>query len=514
MNIKSDRDYIINILEKVQTGKYSVPEFQRDFVWTTRQVIDLFDSIMKGYPIGSLILWQPETAEFKDLTELCGISVLKQPINDKLYVLDGRQRLTALLSALYEGGDYYGSICINLDDDQILNIPSGRIQKPNYLSMGIAFDTYELVGFIDKLRQSKLSEEKKKAYAEKAKLVNRKLLSYELGYISVIGGSIDDAVEMFSRVNSKNTKISADYMLQALAYQPNSDFLFANEISKIKHKLLKFNFDRIDRGLILKCVYNYLDIPFIDGRENMLLTNKSNLPSIMSDVSIDVYKAAEFLYYHCGLIDCKMLPYSYQFVMTSLFFKNNRTPNETQLKKLVKWFFYTTYSGYFTNTSLSVIREDIKMFRDYAMGKTDNPINYLNDPFNLLLPEKIQLGSVRTCAMAATSIINQHISHCAKVTLEVYVLSDTGSKTWGNTFFLTDKDEIELIENFLNSNEAWDDKYSRYALSENIVRLYREGEVEKFLVERKSLMLRQESELLKKLLGNNHDSSLELRSFV
>ena len=72
MNIKSDRDYIINILEKVKSGEYSVPEFQRDFVWTTRQVIDLFDSIIKGYPIGSIILWKPESAEFKELNNIGG----------------------------------------------------------------------------------------------------------------------------------------------------------------------------------------------------------------------------------------------------------------------------------------------------------------------------------------------------------------------------------------------------------------------------------------------------------
>ncbi len=503
MNIKSERDYIINILEKVKAGKYLVPEFQRDFVWSPRQVMDLFDSIMKGYPIGSLILWQPESVEFKNLSELGGISILEHKSNDKLYVLDGRQRLTALLSVLYEGGDYYGSICINLDDGQILNAPMSRMQKPNYLCMGTAFDTYELVGFIDRLRRSNLFEEKKKIYAERAKSVNRKILSYELSYISVMGGSIDDAVEMFSRINSKNTKISIDYMLQALAYQPNSDFLFANEITRIKQKLSKFNFDRIDRGLILKCVYNYLDIPFIDGSEKVLLTNKSKLPPIMNEVSKDVYNAVEFLYKHCGLIDCKMLPYSYQFVMMALFFKNNRTPSEEQLHELVKWFFYTTYSGYFTNTSLAVIREDIKMFRDYAIGKTENPINYSPEVFDMRLPERIQLGSVRSCAMAAISVLNQQISPESTAIFMVWVLPDTGPKTWGNTFFLTNKKDIESIEYFLNSDDAWDDKFSKYALSENIVISYRRGQIDKFLSERKALMLQQESSMLRNLLGVN-----------
>ena len=73
MNIKADRDYIINILEKVRSGKLAIPEFQRDFVWDTKQVVDLFDSIMKGYPIGSLILWQPESIKFKELKQIGGL---------------------------------------------------------------------------------------------------------------------------------------------------------------------------------------------------------------------------------------------------------------------------------------------------------------------------------------------------------------------------------------------------------------------------------------------------------
>ena len=100
MNIKADRDYIINILEKVRSGKLAIPEFQRDFVWDTKQVVDLFDSIMKGYPIGSLILWQPESIKFKELKQIGGLDIQDLDEKNKLYVLDGRQRLTALLGTL------------------------------------------------------------------------------------------------------------------------------------------------------------------------------------------------------------------------------------------------------------------------------------------------------------------------------------------------------------------------------------------------------------------------------
>ncbi|MFK1887577.1 DUF262 domain-containing protein [Bacteroides fragilis] len=59
INIKSEREYLREIYTKINNGKYAIPVFQRDYVWKKEQVLDLFDSISKGYPIGTIILWKP-----------------------------------------------------------------------------------------------------------------------------------------------------------------------------------------------------------------------------------------------------------------------------------------------------------------------------------------------------------------------------------------------------------------------------------------------------------------------
>lgn len=504
MNIKVERDYIYRILDKVKLGEFSIPEFQRDFIWNIQRIIELFDSIIKGYPIGSLILWKPKESQFHELNSIGGVTIEKSNNTDKLYVLDGRQRLTALLGSLSLKGDYYNKICINLEDMQILNIPSGKKSKPHILSLGVAFDSYNLVEYIDSIRQSKLSEEKKLYLIDKAKQVNRILMSYEIGYINVIGGGINDAVEVFSRLNSKTTKISSDYMLQALAYDLNSNFLFANEITKIKNNLAKYNFDNIDRILILRCVYNYLNIPFIDGNEEMILNHKELLPQITQNIAVDIEMAVNFLFKHCGLIDYRMLPYTYQLIMLALFFKNNRSPKPSQIKELVKWFFYTTYSGYFTNTSLSIVRKDIRKFNNYSLGIDQAPIKYEKLKLNQNLPSKLYLGAVRTCGMAAISILKEEGNKNNNSFLVVYVLPNTGEKKWGNTFFLASKSESEDIISYLNSSQIWDNKYSKYALSEYLVHIYREGKIDLFIEQRQKLMLQFEKEYIQSILSQQN----------
>lgn len=47
-----------NILKDVLTGKIGLPDLQRPFVWKNDKVRDLLDSMLKGYPIGYIMLWE------------------------------------------------------------------------------------------------------------------------------------------------------------------------------------------------------------------------------------------------------------------------------------------------------------------------------------------------------------------------------------------------------------------------------------------------------------------------
>ena len=46
-----------DIATYLQNGTYVIPDFQRDFVWDINQSASLLDSWIKGYPLGSFILW-------------------------------------------------------------------------------------------------------------------------------------------------------------------------------------------------------------------------------------------------------------------------------------------------------------------------------------------------------------------------------------------------------------------------------------------------------------------------
>lgn len=89
---------VADILSDVKNGRVGLPDLQRPFVWQDNKIRELLDSMMKGYPIGYIMLWaSPDDYE----------NTVHIGKNEKIYkrpndlVIDGQQRLTALLAAMY-----------------------------------------------------------------------------------------------------------------------------------------------------------------------------------------------------------------------------------------------------------------------------------------------------------------------------------------------------------------------------------------------------------------------------
>ena len=81
----------------IDTGRIKIPRFQRDFVWSKDQTAGLIDSIIKGYPIGTFILWKTKE-ELRHLKNIGNAELPDLPHGEFVqYVLDGQQRITHLL---------------------------------------------------------------------------------------------------------------------------------------------------------------------------------------------------------------------------------------------------------------------------------------------------------------------------------------------------------------------------------------------------------------------------------
>jgi Protein of unknown function DUF262 len=92
----------------IQKRDYLLPAIQREFVWTAEKTVALFDSLMRGYPVGSFLFWRVdevhsqafkffEFMQYFDAQDNKRLKPYEIPLPRTLtVVLDGQQRLTSL----------------------------------------------------------------------------------------------------------------------------------------------------------------------------------------------------------------------------------------------------------------------------------------------------------------------------------------------------------------------------------------------------------------------------------
>ncbi|HVX86388.1 MAG TPA: DUF262 domain-containing protein [Phycisphaerae bacterium] len=162
------------LLERSKSGDGAtilIPDLQRPYVWTPNQVTLLVDSIIRGWPFGTLLMWKAGPDELQriphrqfwqvvDRTDEGNGTVVarKDPPASFHMVLDGQQRLQSLLLAL--GGDGWGFKLEDREWKQELQDIRRRGRSPKYAhwSKGsLCFDTdgflteYERVGNVQSI---------------------------------------------------------------------------------------------------------------------------------------------------------------------------------------------------------------------------------------------------------------------------------------------------------------------------------------------------------------------------
>src|SRR5438105_5257071 len=87
------------LVSMIERGELRLPEMQRRYVWRSTRVRDLLDSLYRGYPSGTILLWDTDEAVPQ---QAFAIKQQNNPYQSTRLLLDGQQRLTSL-SAVIRG---------------------------------------------------------------------------------------------------------------------------------------------------------------------------------------------------------------------------------------------------------------------------------------------------------------------------------------------------------------------------------------------------------------------------
>lgn len=517
ISVKPDTIYLEDLLDDIANGKYKIPIFQRYFVWKSSQMLDLFDSILKGYPIGSLLFWQTKGYKTKD--EI-GPYIIKKEDSDTKYVLDGFQRISTLFGVLMNPKEYKEKnsaelknflIYFDIKENSFSYIRNKKDKNIFSIPLYVIYDNRELFSILRELDREDLTEADKTEYIDNARNLHNILHKYKLPYVEIRGGNIKSAGEIFSRINSKGIDISEDFMLSARSYNVETGFLLSESITEFLNRLNIYNFDNLKRDTILNCISNakgeiYFDVTIEDLLDRKLVPD---LESFTNSAYIHIENAVKFLYKKLFVIDVRLLPYPTQLIFISEYFRLNPNPTIEQCQSLENWFWVTTYSNYFTLYSLSQQRMAYREFCSFAEGNHLDGIYRVNSdvPFNTAkYPDKLNFAGVRPKALQLFYL--KSIMENAKIQdregLKEILISTSAKKDKNPANILLrissefEKDEDKKqINKFIETSSP--EVFNQHFITQKMVDLYKQGKIDDFISEREDYLKLKEKEFVEKM---------------
>ncbi|AUI45581.1 DUF262 domain-containing protein [Phocaeicola vulgatus] len=287
---------IAQAIEHIHRNEYLLPAFQRDFVWSAEQIEKLFDSLMKGYPISSMLFWKVKggtktdfrfykfLSAFIQYHRICNDPIPTDNINDFYAVLDGQQRLTSLYIGLcgsYAYKDYrkrwdyseynfptrhlYFNISRKYTQEEsdrefIFSFVDKNISKENDLFIDKSNEKWFRVGKILALHQdynygidefaedNNIDKESKRLLRLLDNVIHTKL---NINFYEEDEQKPDKAVNIFIRINSGGTALSFSDILMSIAIANCKQMDAKTEINNLVEHVRSKGFN-ISHDFILK----------------------------------------------------------------------------------------------------------------------------------------------------------------------------------------------------------------------------------------------------------------------
>lgn len=345
---------ILELITMVERGEISVPELQREFVWSDNQVKELAESIYKGYPIGLITLYKlPEGFR-----------------NGKYWVLDGQQRLLSLTlifkgrtEVLKEGRPQIKILEIWFDpkNERFEIRPPKKdknwIKLPEVLKIGRRLD-------LEKFLASKNLEPEEKERISALWGIFRedyKVLVHELREDL----DLDDLGNIFVRTNFAGTRVRGSdvYSTMIAIAQP--------ELVKELREFCGSLPIKIDYGVLIRTFVAFLTkgkvklasrvLDQADKLKSELEKNKNSIKNIVDDAKNCIKKAIELLREDMGIMASsdRYLPTENVLPVMAYYIKKRGQLSEEDKKGLLKWFVLASYFRRYSSAAETRLNEDL-----------------------------------------------------------------------------------------------------------------------------------------------------------
>jgi hypothetical protein len=377
---------LTELFGEVRGGRLRVPAFQRGFIWRRDQLLGLFDSIARGYPIGTLLVWTTRQ-RYASRLQVGPISVTGDAPPEPTpvgYVLDGHQRVSALLGALDMSEDEAAAargsaraflVCADLDAAPLSGEVFCTPRRPEVHHLPVRLLLREdnaLNAWIDERRDQTLAgTTDRKTWdrrREAAQNLQRIFAVARIHYLDLKDAPLDEAVNVFIRLNNTATPVRASELFAALSWDPNGfDFAEAADAALKRTP----TFATFGHTPLLRALLATLGVSIYTTDWPKVLTASAKiLPGRMRDIEEAWVRATALINELIGASSGKVVPYALQLVALTVYCHDLGAAPATGHDELKRWLWATSLSGAYTGGGGLNFDEVVRAARELAAGRS------------------------------------------------------------------------------------------------------------------------------------------------
>lgn len=369
---------IDDIIKDIKKGEIKIPKFQRRFLWSSRQALDLLDSISNNYPIGSLLLWKTldKLKVERDIGDF--LFPKTDDITPTSYVLDGQQRITVIYSCLGAISEDDGfAAAFDLEKNEFIEYTKStdpdKLHQltlfPDYhiLPLRVIYDTSKWLDFRTGLR----NHPKHGELAKRADQLFQAITKYKIPVITLRDLTVEEVCPIFERINNSGTKLSMYDLLVAATWSPKFDL--NDELEKISSALERKGFGDITGDTMIKCIAVVTSKGV--NRDDILRIRKvkSQMGGIINTVREALLKVVDFIATEFNVYSWDFLPYEAIAVILCSVFEKSQVLDKEQRKRAREWFWRASFSERYRGASDTYITSDVTLVREYVLEGKGTP---------------------------------------------------------------------------------------------------------------------------------------------
>jgi len=325
------------LLNSILGGHTKIPQFQREFVWAKQKSAKLLDSILKGYPIGTFILWKTKEP-LRVVRNLGGIDLPETPSGDFVeYVLDGQQRITSLFASVkglkierQERIDDFSQIYVDLEarDDQDVVVadaaqrnPESLISITDLVNGGLEYLTTAYPRHLQRLDDYR-----------------QRLQSYPFSLVVINEAPIDVATEIFTRLNVNAQPLTVFEIMVAKTFDAERPFDLSEKFEELRDELRQVDYDTISPTVVLQAASAILVGEC--SRRDILGLNKEEFISAWPDLVSALKSAVDYFRNNYRIPVSRLLPYASLLVPFTYFYYRHHDKPSVSTARLLEDFFW------------------------------------------------------------------------------------------------------------------------------------------------------------------------------